>query len=190
MIQNPVLAWRPSPGADEYATVEIGCGRCGRIHIHGAGDGPRAPHCKHGNVRDYEVVGTDTARTRYQHGDTRRQASPFRSDADLATQIKSREGWQRVSTEALERAIGRFLLNHPAPDRIRLMSALEFDQWLDSTEFLHFAVLHAFKIYHIRSLAILSLFLRGARLSEASPETTHASLLKAAVDEFLRRFSK
>lgn len=190
MIKSPVLGWRPSPGPHEYETVNVACPRCGCIHIHGAGDGPRAAHCQHSGARDYEIAGTDKARKRYQQGGTKCRANPFRSNADLIKQIKRREGWQRVSAEALETAFGKFLLSHPAPDRVRLMGAPEFDQWLNSDEFLRFAILQTFKVRHFSSFLLLNLFLRGARLSENSPEVIHASLLKAAVHEFLRRLSK
>ena len=129
----PVLQFHPSRYPNyECDTVIVACPICGGLHIHGAGDGTRGPHCKWGHlVGDYLLIGTEEAKARA----SRREGplpNPYRSNRDLARQLLMRAPWSRLSLSAATDLIGEYVATCSDPQLVRSMSRLEFDEWLDS----------------------------------------------------------
>jgi hypothetical protein len=180
MLKAPILRWTPAPSNVESDMVEVACPYCGRIHGHGVGEGPRSSECSGGG--SYELGDEKFARQRRLHGDKSLAQNPFRSDREIALQIKRRPGWTKVPLRGLEEAIGDYIRNHHSrPDVMRTMTPDEFANWLKSDEFLMVAMLLSFTIYHIGIKEVL----HNTVWNYERPR--HPKLREATVSEFKRR---
>lgn len=186
-LNAPVVAYTTYVDMDgaERGSTHVACPYCERIHYHGV-DGYYGPNCGLGH--DYFVSGTEFARERYLKGDGRVMPNPFRRYRDLAKQVIKRPGWRKVPLDLMEAELKDFLIyHHGAPDAIRRKAIEEFEQWLDSYDFLMVAMRIGFVMrsyyYHERSGQIVY---RGFPWEE--PKQPDWRLTEAAIFEFKRRY--